>query len=86
MDFFQQPVSKSIMILQEAGILKKFYSDELSPPVKVPLPRYKFDQPIDLSMMLTPLIFMAAGLFLALLTFIGEYCRGGGKQVTVSLN
>ena len=85
MVFFQQPLSKSIMILQEAGILKKFYSDELSPPVNVPLPRYKFDQPIDLSMMLTPLIFMAAGLFLALLTFIGEYCRGG-KQVTVSLN
>ena len=73
------------MILQEAGILKKFYYDELSPPVHVPLPRYKFYQPIDLSMMLTPLIFMAAGLFLALLTFIGEYCRGGGK-VTVSLN
>ena len=66
----------SIMILQEAGILKKIYVDLLNPPVYVPLPRYKFDQPLDMTMMITPLIFLSLGLFLAILTFIGEYCRG----------
>ena len=71
------------MILQEAGILKKFYYDELNPPPYVPLPRYKFDEAIDMTMMSTPLIFLSIGLFLALLTFIGEYCRGGGKQLKV---
>ena len=72
------------MILQEAGILKKFYYDELNAPVHVPLPRYKIDQPIDLTMMITPFIFISVSLFLALLAFIGEYCGGRGKHVKVS--
>ena len=70
------------MSLQEAGILKKIYHDELNPPVHVPLPRYKFDQPIDLTMMITPFIFLSVGLFIALLTFLGEYYSGGGKLRT----
>ena len=72
------------MILQEAGILKKFYYEALNAPIHVPLPRYKIDQPIDLTMMITPFIFISVSLFLALLAFIGEYCGGRGKQVKVS--
>ena len=69
------------MILQEAGILKKFYYDELNPPVHVPLPRYKFDQPIDLTMMTSSFIFLSVGLSLGILAFIGEYCREGGNKL-----
>ena len=76
---------ESIMSLQEAGILRKFYYDELNPPVYVPLPRYKFDQPIDLTMIITPFVFVSAMLLLSLLTFTIEYCIGPRHQVKVKL-
>ena len=82
-DIFQQPFTESIMSLQEAGILRKFYYDELNPPVYVPLPRYKIDQPIDLTMMITPFMFVSAMLLLSLLTFAIEYCIGPRHQVKV---
>ena len=62
------------MSLQEAGILRKFYYDELNPPPYVPLPRYwSGEKPIDMEMMITPLIFMGVSLFLSLVAFIGEH-------------
>ena len=73
------------MLLQEAGLLKKIYNDQLNPPVRVPLPRYKIDQPIDMTMMMTAFILMSIGLCFALLAFIKEYCGGRGTQVKVSL-
>ena len=71
------------MSLQEAGILRKFYYDELNPPVYVPLPRYKIDQPIDLTMMMTPFMFGSAMLLLSLLTFTIEYYFGPRFQVKI---
>ena len=72
------------MSLQEAGILRKFYYDELNPPAYVPLPRYwSGEKPIDMEMMTTPLIFMGITFFLSILAFIGEYCVGIGKRAKV---
>ena len=34
------------MALQDFGILKKFYYDTLNPPLYIPLPKYKNEQPI----------------------------------------
>ena len=80
---FQQPFTESIMSLQEAGILRKFYYDELNPPVYVPLPIYKIDQPIDLTMMITPFVFVFVMLLLSLHAFAIEYCIGPRHQVKV---
>ena len=82
-NIFQQPFTESIMNLQEAGILRKFYYDELNPPIYVPLPRYKIDQPIDLTMMITPFVFVSVMLLLSLLTFAIEYCIGPRHRVKV---
>ena len=82
-NIFQQPFTESIMNLQEAGILRKFHYDELNPPVYVPLPRYKIDQPIDLTMMITPFVFVSVMLLLSLLTFAIEYCIGPRHRVKV---
>ena len=75
----------SIMTLQEAGILRKFYYDELNAPVYEPLPRFKINQPIDINMMITAFMFMTVMLLLSLLTFIIEYCIGQRLQVNVPL-
>ena len=71
------------MSLQEAGILKKIYNDQLNQPVHVPLPRYKIDEPIDLTMMMTAFILMSFGCIMALLAFIREYYGGRGTQIKV---
>ena len=63
------------MWLQDSGILKKFVHDELRAPVPIPLPKFKVNQPLNISQLATAFFFAIFGIVASTLAFLAERFR-----------
>ena len=59
------------MGLQEGGILKKFYFDELNIPPRRPLPKYS-NRPMSLDQLILASILLGVGILLSVFGYLSE--------------
>ena len=60
------------MWLRDTGILKKLKYDVLNPPIHIPDPKVKHDQPLNLKQLGITGIMIIIGLFISLVVFLRE--------------
>ena len=70
-EMFQNIFERSILGLQEGGLLEKFYFDELNMPPRRPLPKFS-NEPMSPDQLILPSILLGVGLFLSIIAFLGE--------------
>ena len=60
------------MWLKDTGILSKLKDDVINPPMPIPLPKVRQNQPLILRQLGITMIILAAGLFISILMFLKE--------------
>ena len=60
------------MWLRDTGILNKLKYDVMNPPMPIPPPKVRHNQPLILGQLGITMIIIAVGLFIAILVFLGE--------------
>ena len=60
------------MWLRDTGILNKLKYDVMNPPMPIPPPNVRHNQPLILGQLGITMISIAVGLFIAILVFLGE--------------
>ena len=75
MHFVQADLQKAIIWLKDTGILNKLKYDAMNPPVPIPDPVVRDKKPLILRQLGITMIMIAVGLFIALMVFIGEFCK-----------
>ena len=77
---FQSAFRNDIMWLHDMGILEKLKYDIMRPPISIPYPKVRRDEPLILSQLGIVIIILAAGLCLSLPVFFCELMKGRGKK------
>ena len=77
---FQSAFGDVIMWLRDTGILEKLKYDIVRPPLSIPYPKVRRDQPLIMSQLGIVVIVLAAGLSLSLPVFFCELVKGRGKK------
>ena len=75
-----------IMWLQDTGILKKLYEDELNAPWKIPLPQVKIEEAITISQLATAFMLAVLGISVSIIIFLIEVFVGRGKNKNSELH
>ena len=75
MPFAQADFQNAIMWLKDTGILNKLKYDVMNPPIPIPDPVVRDKKPLILRQLGITMIIIAAGLFIALMVFFGEFCK-----------
>ena len=60
------------MWLRDTGILNKLKYDVMNPPMPIPPPKVRHNQPLILGQLGITMISIAVGLFISTLVFLGE--------------
>ena len=68
----QDLLSNTMMWLQDAGILKKLSEDALNPPMAIPDPKVRTNQPLNTMQLGGAMVVQVLGVAFAIITFIGE--------------
>ena len=68
------------MWLRDTGILERLKYDIVRPPLPIPYPRVRRDQPLIISQLGIVMIVLAAGLGLSIVVLLGELVKGRGKK------
>ena len=74
------------MRLQDTGILKKLYNDELNAPRKIPLPQVKVEQAITMSQLATAFMLAALGTTVSIIICLIEVFVGRGQNKNSNLH
>ena len=69
-----------VMWLRDTGILERLKYDIVRPPLPIPYPRVRRDQPLIISQLGIVMIVLAVGLGLSFHVFLGELMRGRGMK------
>ena len=70
------------MWLRDSGVLEKLKYDIMRPPVPIPDPKVRHDQPLIMSQLGILVIVLAVGLVLSLPVFLCELMKGRGKKTS----
>ena len=70
-NILQNIFQRSILGLQEGGLLEKFYFDELNMPPRRPLPKFS-NKPMSIDQLILSSALLGIGLFLSMIAFLGE--------------
>ena len=68
------------MWLRDTGILERLKYDVVRPPLPIPYPKVRRDQPLIMSQLGIVMIVLAVGLGLSIPVFLGELIIGRGKE------
>ena len=60
------------MWLKDTGMLSKLKNDVMKPPIAIPLPKVRQNQPLIMKQLGITIIILATGLFIAFLVFLKE--------------
>ena len=60
--------------MKDTGILNKVMHDAMKAPIPIPYPRVRHNQPLTFGQLGITMIILAAGLFIAFMVFVGEFC------------
>ena len=71
------------MWLQNTGLLDKFFSDVLNPPLEIPLKKIRVNQALDVQQLATATIVMLVGIIISSFLFLGELCCGSPEMSQV---
>ena len=64
------------MWLQNTGLLDKFFSNVLNPPLEIPLKKIRVKQALDIQQLAPAAIVMLVGIIISSFLFLGELCCG----------
>ena len=78
---FQRVFHKDVVWLRDTGILEKLKYDIIRPPLHIPYPKVRRDQPLIISQLGIVMIVLVVGLFLSLPVFFCELMKGRGKKL-----
>ena len=68
----QNLLSNAVMWLRDTGILKKLSEDALNPPMEIPDPKVRTNQPLTVYQLGGALVVQVVGLACAIIAFMGE--------------
>ena len=68
------------MWLRDTGILERLKYDVVKPPLDIPLPKVRQDQPLIMSQLGIVIIVLAVGLGLSIPVFLCELMKGRGRR------
>ena len=71
----QDLLSNTMMWLQDTGILKKLSDDALNPPMAIPDPKVRTNQPLTTMQLGGAMVVQVVGLAFAIIAFIGELTK-----------
>ena len=79
----QPDFQKAIMWLKDTGILTKLKDDAMNPPMPIPLPKVRHNQPLILTQLGITMIILVVGLSMAILMFLAELWTTRKKTVAI---
>ena len=66
-------------MLQSTGILNKLRDDVMQARPEVPLPRYRVNQPLNLTQLVGSMVIIVVGLLLSIIVFLCEIVQRSAK-------
>ena len=87
--WLQKLFRDTVYRLQSTGVLNKLRDDVTQTKREVPLPRYRINQPLNLTQLAGLMAIIVIGLLLSAMVFFCEMSRGGqmpGQNPVIRLN
>ena len=79
LSLFQKLFRNTVYRLQSAGLLNKLRDDVTETIREVPPPRYRINQPLNLTQLAGSMVIIVTGLLLSIMVFLCELFRGVQK-------
>ena len=79
----QPSFQSAISWLKDTGILNKLKDDAMNPPMVIPLPKVRYNQPLILRQLGITMIILGVGLLFSVLTFFKEIWTARKKVVVI---
>ena len=77
---FQHALQSDIMWLQDTGILERLKYDIAMPPIIIPRPVARHNEPLNISQMAITMILLLSGLVISILVFLFEVLNNRGAK------